>query len=64
MVTRHAAKLLRLRDYGVGEGSIADLVVLDCTTPEDGVAELAQPLMGFKRGRKTFTRDPAVIHRP
>ncbi|MEO6750041.1 MAG: amidohydrolase family protein, partial [Casimicrobiaceae bacterium] len=63
MVTRHAAKLLRLQDYGVDEGSVADLVVLDCTTPEDGVAELAQPLMGFKRGRKTFTRDPAVIHR-
>ncbi len=64
MVTRHAAKLLRLPDYGVEVGRTADLVVLDCATPEDGVAELAQPLHGFKRGRKTFTRNPAEIHRP
>jgi cytosine deaminase len=64
MVTRHSAKLLRLPDYGVEVGKAADLVVLDCTTPEQGVAELAVPLCGFKRGRRTFTRAPAELHRP
>ena len=45
-------------------GKAADLVVLDCASPEQGVAELASPLYGFKRGRKTFTRTAAELHRP
>lgn len=64
MITRRAAKLMRLQDYGIAEGRAADLVVLDCATPEQGVAELAAPLQGFKRGRPTFTRQPVQIHRP
>lgn len=64
MITGRSARLMRLSDYGVEAGKAADLVVLDCTTPEQGVAELAIPLCGFKRGRKTFTRDPATLHRP
>ena len=27
-------------------------------------AELAQPLFGIKRGRRSFTRPTAMIHRP
>jgi len=64
MVTRRSATLLRLPDYGVEAGKAADLVVLDCATPEQAIAELAIPLHGFKRGRKTFTRQPAELHRP
>lgn len=64
MITGRSARLMRLADYGVEAGKSADLVVLDCATPEQGVAELSIPLCGFKRGRKTFTRDPAVLHRP
>jgi cytosine deaminase len=64
MVTRRSAQLLRLPDYGVEVGRQADLVVLDCQTPEQAVAELAVPLMGFKRGRLTFTREPVKLHRP
>jgi len=64
MITRRSAKLMRLPDYGVDVGKAADLVVLDCTTPEQGVAELAVPLYGFKRGRMTFTRKPPELHRP
>lgn len=64
MITGRSAKLMRLTDYGVEAGKAADLVVLDCTTPEQGVAELSIPLYGFKRGRRTFTRDPATLHRP
>ena len=64
MVTHRPAKMLRLQDYGVAVGNWADLVVLDCTSPESAVAELAAPLCGFKRGWRTFTRKPAEIHRP
>lgn len=64
MVTRRAARILRAPGYGMTRGSDADLVVLDCRTPEEAVTELAQPLFGLKRGRRTFTREPAQIHRP
>jgi cytosine deaminase len=40
------------------------LVVLDHSDPALAVAELAQPLFGLKRGRRTFSRAAAVIHRP
>jgi cytosine deaminase len=64
MITSRSAALLRLDDYGVEVGKAADLVVLDCEDPESAVAELAQPIYGFKRGRQTFTRRPAQLHRP
>jgi cytosine/creatinine deaminase len=63
MITSRSAKLMRLRDYGIDVGKAADLVVLDCTEPEVAVAELVAPMYGFKRGRRTFTRQPAVLHR-
>jgi hypothetical protein len=28
------------------------------------VAELAQPVFGLKRGRRSFTRAAATLHRP
>ena len=64
MVTERSAQLCRLKDYGVRVGAAADFVVLDCSDPAAAVAELAQPLYGFKRGRQTFTRQPAVLHTP
>ena len=64
MITERAATILRADDYGIAPGCDADLVVLDCQTPEEVVTQLAQPLLGVKRGRHTFTRDPARIHRP
>ena len=63
MITERSAALLRLRDYGIAVGKSADLVVLDCSEPETAVAELVAPIYGFKRGRQTFTRQPAVLHR-
>jgi len=63
MITSRSAALLRLRDYGIAVGRSADLVVLDCMEPEVAVAELVAPMYGFKRGRQTFTRQPAVLHR-
>ena len=64
MVSSRSARLLRLQNYGIEVGNAADLVVLDCLSPEQGVAELAVPLFGFKNGRRTFTRTPAELHRP
>ena len=64
MVTGRSAALLRLPGYGIEAGKAADLVVLDCATREQAIAELAIPLQGFKRGRRTFTRQPAELHRP
>jgi cytosine deaminase len=64
MITRRPARLMRLADYGLKVGKAADLVVLDATDPEMAVAELAPVLYAFKRGRKTVSRAPAVLHRP
>ena len=64
MITRRPAQLMRLKDYGVAIGKTADLVVLDATDPEMAVAELVPVLYAFKRGRRTFTRAPAKLHRP
>lgn len=64
MVTSRAAALMNLAGYGIAPGNPADLVVLDCTTVEAAVAELAPVLYVFKRGRRTVTRAPAVLHRP
>jgi cytosine deaminase len=63
MVTGSAAKLMRLNDYGIKVGAPADLVCIDATSPTDAVATLAQPLWGFKRGRRSFTRPRAELHR-
>jgi cytosine deaminase len=64
MITARSARLMRRADYGVEVGKTADLVVLDCQDRESAVAEVVTPLYGFKRGRLTFTRRPAELHRP
>jgi cytosine/creatinine deaminase len=64
MVTQRPARLMRLAEYGLAVGKSADLVVLDSASPEMAVAELTPVLYAFKRGRKTVSRQPAVLHRP
>ena len=64
MISSQPAKLMRLDDYGIAPGFPADLVILDCVSPAQAVAELAQPLMGFKAGRQTFSRPRPMLHRP
>lgn len=63
MITSRSAALLGRHDYGIEVGRSADIVVLDCTEPESAIAEIVQPIYGFKRGRHTFTRSPAILHR-
>jgi cytosine deaminase len=45
-------------------GAPADLVVLDAPDRARAIAELAIPLLGFKRGRQTFQRQAATLLRP
>jgi cytosine deaminase len=64
MVTQRPAQMMRLKDYGLAVGKSADLVVLDASDPEMAVAELTPVLYAFKYGRKTVSRQPAILHRP
>ena len=64
MITERPARILRKRDYGIAVGNPADLVVWNAQSPAEVIAKIAQPLIGFKRGRKTFSRELPVIHRP
>jgi cytosine deaminase len=64
MVTASAARLMRCTDYGIDIGNPADFVVMDATDAAHAVAEIAQPLIGFKRGIQTFERAAARLIRP
>lgn len=64
MVTDGAARLIRNKDYGVAIGNPADLVVLDAPDEIAALRQLSPTLMGFKRGRRTFTRQPVELHKP
>jgi cytosine/creatinine deaminase len=64
MITGAAARLMRLKDYGIAVGGPADLVCLDAGNPTEAIATLAQPLWGIKRGRISFTRSRPQLHPP
>ncbi|MEA2956845.1 MAG: cytosine/creatinine deaminase, partial [Alphaproteobacteria bacterium] len=64
MVTTLPARLMNAADYGIAVGHPADLVVIDSRDPATAVAELARPLFGYKRGRRSFTHAAATIHHP
>ncbi len=42
----------------------ADLVLLDAPAPSTAITELAPPVLGIKRGERTFTRALPELHRP
>ena len=64
MITNRPADILRLDNYGIKVGNDADLVVHDCAEAAVAVSELVPPRYAFKRGRQTFTRESASLHRP
>lgn len=64
MLSDRAARILRKKDYGIAVGNPADLVVWNAKAPAEVIATVAQPVMGFKRGRHLFTRELATLHRP
>jgi len=64
LVSDRPARILRRSDYGIAVGNPADLVVWNANGPSEVIATVAQPLMGFKRGRRVFTRELPSLHRP
>ncbi len=64
MISSRSAKLMNLSDYGIDKGLPADIIILDNKSPGLAVAELSQPVMGFKAGRATFTRPLPELHYP
>jgi cytosine deaminase len=64
MVTTQPAKLMNLDDYGIVVGNPADLIVLDSSDPAMAVAEVAYPLFGIKRGRRSFSRAAPLLYPP
>jgi cytosine deaminase len=64
MVSDRPARILRRNDYGIALGHPADLIVWNAGTPAEVIATVAQPLMGFKRGRRVFTREMPTLYRP
>jgi cytosine/creatinine deaminase len=64
MISDRAARILRKNDYGIVVGNPADLVVWNAQSPAELIATVAQPVMGFKRGQRIFTRELPVLHRP
>jgi cytosine/creatinine deaminase len=64
MLTRRSARLLRRDDYGIAVGNPADFVVWNAASASEAIATVAQPLFGYKRGRRLFTRPLPELHRP
>lgn len=64
MFTSRSAQLMRRKDYGIAVGNPADFVVVDAPSTVDAIREVAPTLMGFKRGRRSYTRQPVQLHPP
>jgi len=64
MLTGRSARLMNLKDYGFAVGNPADVVIIDARTPEQAVAEIAQPLSVFKNGRRTVAWERPQLIRP
>ncbi len=64
MITTQPAALMRCAGYGIAPGHPADVVIVDCLTEAQAIAEIAPVLAGFKRGRQSFSRDASRLMRP
>jgi cytosine deaminase len=64
MLTERSARLLNLTDYGFAVGHPADVVIINAQSPEQAIAEIAQPLAAFKNGRRTMVWHPPTLLRP
>ena len=64
MLTDRSARLLNLTDYGFAIGHPADVVIINAQSPEQAIAEIAQPLAAFKHGRQTLEWHPPQLLRP
>ena len=64
LVTRSAARVMRLDDYRIAVGDPATFVAFDAIGRADVVAGIIAPEIGFKDGRQSFLRPPAQLCRP
>ena len=64
MLTDRSARVLNLKDYGFAIGHPADIVIINAQSPEQAVAEIAQPLAAFKHGRRTVDWNLPRLLRP
>ena len=64
MLTTRSARVLNFTDYGFAVGNPADVVLFNAQTPEQAVAEIAQPLAAFKNGRQTMAWSLPELLRP
>ena len=64
MLTGRSARLLNLKDYGFAVGNPADVVLINAQTPEQAVAEIAQPVAAFKNGKQTMGWTLPELMRP
>jgi cytosine deaminase len=64
MLTGRSARLLNCKDYGFAVGRPADFVVINAQSPEQAVAEIAQPLATFKKGKQTSVWPAPKLLRP
>jgi cytosine deaminase len=64
MLTERSARLLNVKNYGFAVGHPADVVVINAQSPEQAVAEIAQPIAAFKWGKRTLLWDPPKLLRP
>ena len=64
MLTERPARIMRRGDYGIAVGNPADLIVWNASSPAEVVATVAQPVIGFKHGRRVFTHELPTLHRP
>jgi cytosine deaminase len=64
LVTTQPAKLMNLDDYGIVVGNPADLIVLDSHDAAIAIAEVAYPVLGIKRGRRSFSRAVPRLYPP
>jgi cytosine/creatinine deaminase len=64
MLTTRSARVLNFADYGFAIGNPADVVIFNAQSPEQAVAEIAQPLAAFKNGRQTMAWSLPELMRP
>ncbi len=64
LLTDRSARLLNFKDYGFAVGNPADVVVMNTQTPEQAVAEIAQPVAAFKNGKQTMRWNLPELMRP
>ncbi len=64
MLTESTARLLNIKDYGFKLGNPGDVVIFNAETPEQSVAEIAQPLAAFKNGKQTVAWELPKLMRP